>query len=190
MKFIVFKKRNRLITLLFGLILVVVLVLNVAGYYLDIKYVSVFAAMAETNKYEVRSQLLMEAMNSVGVCKPEKAAEVWANGLKARSAAMQYSVMTKALKSEYAKQLEKTFPNWVTGVSSPWVDSFELSKTDKANDNSFVYQIKFHTKTSSGPAGDYNAKVAVASEGDFWRITKIDADKELAVYTGFIVTNN
>ena len=43
----------------------------------------------------------------------------------------------------------------------------------------------FSTKTSAGPAGDYNATITVEKEGDYWRITKINADKELYVYTGF-----
>lgn len=77
------------------------------------------AGNAGPDPYEIRSRLLMEAAGSVGVCAPQDAAHVWAEGLRERSAALQYAVMTKALQDEYAAQLETTFPNWVTGVSSP-----------------------------------------------------------------------
>ena len=64
----------------------------------NIKYISVVKAVSEVNKYEVRNELLMQAMDNVGVCRPEDASTVWAEGLMKRSAAMQYSVMSAKLK--------------------------------------------------------------------------------------------
>ena len=69
----------------------------------------------------IKVQLLMDAMDEVGVCRPEQAVDVWARGLMERSAAMQYAVMTDSLREKYVKSLAKNAPNWVTGLSSPWV---------------------------------------------------------------------
>jgi hypothetical protein len=148
----------------------------------DIKYV---ATSLNINKYEIRSDLLIAAMDNVGVCSAEEAVNVWSNGLKMRSAAMQYSVMTKELKTQYKAELEKTFPNWVTGISSPWVDSFKIIEFTKKNDNTYTFHITFTTKTSTGPAGNYNAILNVIHEQSFWRIYNISTDKQLSVYTGF-----
>ncbi|MDP4152762.1 MAG: hypothetical protein Q8865_04870 [Bacillota bacterium] len=178
------KSTNRLILIFISAFIVLTLLLNAAGYLFDFKYISVVKAVAEVDKYEVRSRLLMDAMDYVGVCKPEDAATVWATGLMHRSAAMQYSVMAKKLRDEYAKQLEKNNPNWVTGVSSPWVDSFKIVDI-KNEGGDYLIRLLISTKTSAGSAGDYNAMLTVSKEGDFWRITRLAMDKELSVYTGF-----
>lgn len=142
------------------------------------------AAASKADKYEVRSRLLMEAMDSVGACDPKTAAEIWASGLVKRSAALQYSVMSKELKAEYARQLENTAPNWVTGISSPWVDSFTLNIKD-TNQNQKIAEIKFFLATSTGPAGEYNATLYLTQNGEFWRISNLSFDDELFPYIGF-----
>lgn len=185
MKVYLLKQSKNILGLCLVGVLVFLLVLNVFGYLFEFKYISVFQAVAEVNRYEVRSELLMEAMNNVGVCKPEQAAEIWANGLMMRSAAMQYSAMSRDLKKEYAKQLEETFPNWVTGVSSPWVESYKIRKVETPNENRRIIYLTISTLTSTGPAGDYHAELTVDREDEFWRISKIKADKEFRVYTGF-----
>jgi hypothetical protein len=133
----------------------------------------------------MRNQLLLEALNYVGVCDPEGAATVWAEGLKLRSAAMQYSVMNSGLRKEYAAQLETTFPNWVTGISSPFVERYEILKTTPQGDARSEIALRFTTATSTGVAGTYGATLTLEKEGSFWRISDIDADDELFVYTGF-----
>ena len=89
MKFVLSKRAKGLLGIFLVISLAALLLVNAAGYLLDIKAINVFAAMAEINKYEIRSRLLMEAMDYVGVCDPEKAVDVWAGGLMQRSAAMQ-----------------------------------------------------------------------------------------------------
>jgi hypothetical protein len=161
------------------------LLISFAGTVLGLKQISATVATADSDKYEIRSKLLMETTDKTGVGSPEAAAIVWADGLKARSAAMQYTVMTKDLKADYAKQLETTFPNWVTGVSSPWIESYSITKSVKVDEDNTRYRIKFNTATSTGPAGTYEAMLSVTEEGKFWRIEQVEQDKELKVYTGF-----
>lgn len=174
----IFKRRNLVVFLM------VFVLINIIGYLFDIKYISVFSAIKQVDKYKVRSELLMDAMDYVGVCSPQDAAKVWAEGLRMRSAAMQYSVMTKTLKGRYAKQLNQTFANWVTGMSSPWVNSYEITKSTK-NEDGYIFEVKISTLTSTGPEGEYNATLTVVSENGFPRISNITMDKELYAYTGF-----
>lgn len=171
-------------TIIFLLIFLSIFVfINIIGIVLDCRYISVFAAADGAETFEVRSRLLMEAMDNIGVCTPEEAALVWAKGLKKRSAAVQYSVMSEELKKGYAQKLEKTAPNWVTGLSSPWVESFEISGVETEGKDRII-KLLISTRTSTGPAGDYLAILTVSQEGGFWRIKHITADSALYPYTG------
>ena len=141
----------------------------------------------QINPYKIRSELLMEATNYTGVCSPKKAALVWAEGLKLRNAAIQYTVMTKALKSIYAKQLETSTSqgNWVTGMSSPWIESYTILSKIKISYFEVKVIMNFHAATSAGLFDSYKATLSILKEDPFWRISKIDMDKDLYVYTGF-----
>lgn len=143
------------------------------------------AVAAAMDTYEIRSGLLMNAMDRVGVCAPEDAARLWADGVAGRSAALQYAALSQRLKGEYAAQLEQTFPNWVTGVSSPWVEQYEIVKSDHPSHGHYTYQLRFFTATSSGPAGTLGACLIVAEEDGFWRVAALAYDDGLAAYTGF-----
>lgn len=160
-------------------------VINAVGWAFDCRYLSVFAAIGEADDYQTRSRLLMEAMDEIGACRPEDAAEIWASGLKKRSAALQYSVMDERLKAEYARQLETSAPNWVTGISSPWVDSYKIQSARSPDEDTRVFELVFSTATSTGPYRDYRAELTIAREDCYWRITKIRADEGLYVYTRF-----
>ena len=185
MKMVFSKRMKGFVGIVIGICLLIVSLLNVVGYFFDCKYISVFAAVSEVDKYEVRSRLLMDAMNQVGVCSPDDAAEVWMSGLEARSAALQYSVMGTELKKEYVKQLDENYPNWVTGISSPWVSGYKVTNMSATGADQYVIKLSISTETSAGPAGDYNAVLIVMRDGNFWRITDIYADKELYAYMGF-----
>ncbi len=175
-------KGAKTISYLFILILAFALI-NLAGLILDCRYISVFAAANDAETYEVRSRLLMEAMDSLGACDPESAALLWAKGLKMRNAAMQYSVMGEELKKEYAQKLEKDAPNWVTGMSSPWVESYRITGSE-TKDNERIIRLLISTSTSTGPAGDYTALLTVSPEKGFWSVKKIITDSALSPYTG------
>lgn len=137
----------------------------------------------QVNPYQTRSELLMSATNYVGIFTPEQAATVWATGLINRSAAMQYVVMTESLKEIYARQLGDS--NWVTGESSPWISSYEITKSEYPNDTHAEVGIVFEALSAGVPYKDYNAKLWLVKENDFWRIEKIQTDKDLNIFTGF-----
>ena len=133
----------------------------------------------------VQRDLLKDAMNYVGVGSPEKAVEVWSEGLKQRSAAIQYSVMTKELRDIYENDLKQTYPNWVTGISSPWVEGYEIVNEKKVNDKTHCFEVRYDTATSTGPATPFTVILVVINNNDFWRISKVNGDAISTVYTGF-----
>lgn len=160
--------------------------LNAAGWLFNVKSISVFAAMAELNRFEVQNSLLKDAMGSVGVCSPRGAADVWAKGLKNRNAAMQYAVMSKGLKKDYEEQLAETAPNWVTGMSSPWIQSYRILELKETGGGEYAAALTFSTLTSTGPAEKYAARLHIVPENGFYRISEISMDGGLYAYTGFL----
>ena len=145
---------------------------------------AVFSAQ-NANDCEVKNELLREAMRYVGSCTPEEAAKTWAEGLKQRSAALQYAVMSSMLKEEYARRLEQTSPNWVTGVSSPWVESYTIEKMMEGSLGGKIAELSFSLLTSAGPAGSYSASLLLTEENGFWRVSGLSMDEALYPYTGF-----
>lgn len=185
MKFVFTQRAKRYALVFVCLFMFLTLIINVIGYFFNWEYVSILSARAEINKYEIRSRLLMEAMSEIGVYIPEKTVEVWVNGLKKRNAAMQYSVMTQKLKDKYAKQLEETAPNWVTGQSSPWIESYKIIKVERLDESNYRFHITISTMTSTGPAGEYSAILTVTREGYYWRISMLSLEEGLYAFTGF-----
>lgn len=158
---------------------------NIIGYFFDCRYISSFAATKQADDCELRNRLLMEAIDKIGLSSPEAAAKIWAEGVKSRNAALQFSVMSESLKKNYVNQLEQTAPNWVTGVSSPWISEYKIVEMKKIPQNRYTVKVLFNTATSTGPAADYNALLTLAEERDFWRIADIQMDEGLFAYTGF-----
>lgn len=141
------------------------------------------AQPGQVDPYKTRSELLMDAANYTGVFTPEQATEVWAKGLEGRSAAMQYTVMTETLKKKYAEQLDALRSNWVTGGSSPWVQSYTITEADKTDDAHTEISLRIETVSSYSPSEFYEARLWLIREGEFWRIDRIWTDKRLYPYT-------
>lgn len=140
------------------------------------------AAYTQGEDDRVRAELLREAIEQLGVCDPTEAASIWASGLQKRSAALQYAVMSADLQAEYRQRLSKSAPNWVTGISSPWVDAYQITSVTEPSGDTRIIQLIFTTATSTGIDAEYGAELQLAQEGDFWRITQIQADEGLYPY--------
>lgn len=185
-KLILSRQVKKLIGIVLAACLIIMTLFNVVGYFLNCRYISVAAAVEQAGKYEVRNELLMRAMDYVGACSPEAAVQVWVEGMKHRNGAIQYSVMGPELKKEYLTRLEQYNPYWVTGMSSPWVDSCQITDKTQTESMQYVFQLSFSTMTSGGPAETYHAEVTVNRQDDFWQITKIEADQGLYPYMGYL----
>ena len=162
----------------------VMAILYAGGLIKSAEHPSAFTAAYGQDETQVRNTLLLQAMDVLGACEPKQAAEVWAQGVKQRNAAMQYAVMCQSLRKTYLQTLEQTAPYWVTGVSSPWVASYTVEDVTPASEETYTVRLIFSLATSTGPAGNYSARLDIAREGEFFCIQKINPDKGLRAYTG------
>lgn len=117
-----------------------------------------------------QTALLQEALAPVT---PGDAVEKWARGVKERNGALQYAVLAPELQEQNRSDMESR--GWVTGVSSPWVERYEIIKGTQAGD-AREYEIKFYWATSTGPAGDSTTKVIVRQYGENWYVAQIRDD--------------
>jgi hypothetical protein len=137
---------------------------------------------------EIDNELLLEAVDSLGIYTPIEAAQVWGSGLKSRNAALQYSVMNDELKKKYKIELEKNAPNWVTGVSSPWIDSFSILSIESPALDLYIVEILFFFSTSEGHYSSSKAFLSISRYDNFCKINKIAMEDFLYPYTGFTKT--
>lgn len=113
---------------------------------------------------------------------PEEAASLWAEGVKQRNGVLQYVVMSTTLREQYRPVFEGY--NWVTGVSSPWVESYRVEKTSESPDGVYTFNVTFAMKTSTGWAGPDITRVEVAKQPDKdgkeeWCVTGLYAPREI-----------
>ncbi|MBN6187608.1 hypothetical protein JQN58_11830 [Aneurinibacillus sp. BA2021] len=102
---------------------------------------------------------------------PQKAADIWAKGVKLRNGALQFAVLSSDLRKKQQAKMEEQ--HWVTGVSSPWVANYQISKAKKVNTSTFTYDIHFSLATSTGAAGTEIYRVTVQQYKKNWYISKI-----------------
>ncbi|MEK4155613.1 hypothetical protein NYE27_11090 [Paenibacillus sp. FSL R10-2779] len=106
-----------------------------------------------------------------------QASELYGFGLQHRNASIQYSIFSKEFKKiMYPRFVEL---NWVTGVSSPWITNYEVTKETIINKNSEVIEMRLDTATSSGPAPSIFLTISLVQEKNSWVITGVTSDPEL-----------
>lgn len=108
---------------------------------------------------------------------PDQVAEFWAKGVKERNGVFQYAVLNKGLKEQFKKKVEER-GSWVTGFSSPWVESYEVTK-EKVNESTWEYKIVFKAVTSAKDSYNWNATLMIGKENDKWRIIDIKKDFDI-----------
>ncbi|WP_239617125.1 hypothetical protein [Cohnella mopanensis] len=104
-------------------------------------------------KLESLNQQIRMLEKALAAKTPEEAAETWAKAIYTRNGALEYALLSTELKKKELKLLEAG--NWVTGVSSPWLERYKISKGHKNSDGTFKFQIKFDFRTSD----DMNKKI-------------------------------
>jgi Copper amine oxidase N-terminal domain./Protein of unknown function (DUF3298). len=92
--------------------------------------------------------------------------KAYAEAVKRRNGAVQYGLFTDKYRDE--NYVNFSVGNFVTGVSSPWVESYDIAKT---GDN--LYKITFHATTSAKDKYDYVTEVALEKSGENWRISSV-----------------
>ena len=140
------------------------------------------------DKCEINNEVLLKTIDTLGVYTPIEAAKIWGTGLKNRNAALQYAVMTDELKEKYRAEIEKNAPNWVTGFSSPWIDSFSILNIKNTALNIYIIEILFYFSISTDHYGSSKAFLNLSLEDSFYKINKISMDDFLYPYTGFTLS--
>ncbi|MBS4174389.1 hypothetical protein [Bacillus sp. FJAT-49736] len=101
---------------------------------------------------------------------PALSANTWAKAVKDRNGALQYALFTDKKKAASKKSLERS--HWVTGVSSPWVESYRVSQIEK-KDKSIDYKVEFDLYTSAGKVGIDEAILHLLKKDNQWYINGI-----------------
>jgi|GEM_PF-2529603 len=109
---------------------------------------------------------------------PREAAVRWAEGVQKRNGALQYAVCAPELRRRLYPEL--VGQNWVTGVSSPWVESFTVTEDTKPDDATYRYEIEFCLATSAGSAGRQTQLVTIRRTGENWLVAEIAAPEAAA----------
>jgi hypothetical protein len=117
--------------------------------------------------WERRIELLESALAPASA---GEAVNDWAEAVKNRNGAVQYSLLSPELKKRTLEAYRGM--SWVTGVSSPWVDSYQVSEGVPSDDGSVVYDVTFALKTSTGDAG--TVKVTVGQQDGNRPITGLE----------------
>ncbi|MGI6129768.1 MAG: stalk domain-containing protein [bacterium] len=120
---------------------------------------------------ERRIELLQQALAPKT---PEEAAQKWAEGVKMRNGALQYAVLSLEFQEQRRADYEDL--GWVTGTSSPWVDSYKIMEQTKKDDTTWEYKIQLALKTSTGDAGSTLATLLVKQYEDNWFIDQLSEE--------------
>lgn len=130
-----------------------------------------------TLQIEERANLLKKALDEFGATSKEQVINIYAKGVKIRSGPLQYSVMCKELKEEFAKTMEEDENYaWVTGASSPWVTDYKIMNIKKESNNEYKATLVFFLETSSGPFKNSKTILTINHKNNKWCITRIQEE--------------
>jgi hypothetical protein len=103
-------------------------------------------AIAATKQLNPLESQLLSFMTGLQVDEPKQAVELWILGVKNRSGAVQYAMLSPSLQKNSRRKFEQS--HWVTGQSSPWVSNFRLNKVEKLSQSKMRYTITYDLETS------------------------------------------
>ncbi len=124
---------------------------------------------SKDNGDKMRIQLLEQALSPKDAI---SAAETYAEGVKMRNGAQQFAVMSPGLREEKYSYFADL--NWVTGTSSPWIESYSIKEVAKIDDTSFRYEAEFNYTDSTGSKFTEKEYITVKNFNDTWLVSSID----------------
>jgi hypothetical protein len=130
----------------------------------------------EINTQQLKGQIyfFQQALDKLGASSPNQAAELWAQGPKTRNGVFQYSVSCDNLKVSIIKKLGKPEESfWNIGVSSPWVEKYEIGEMKKLNPSEYQATIRYYWTTSTGSAGNTQETLIIRKSGNVWCVKEV-----------------
>lgn len=93
---------------------------------------------------------------------PEEVAKSWANGVMTRNGALQYALLSDDFQSKYKADFEAW--DWLTGASSPWIDSYQISKGEQQFDGIWKFTVKFHFTDSTDTTSSETSNILIGTK--------------------------
>jgi hypothetical protein len=119
-------------------------------------------------------ELFKQALDEFGATSPEQVISIWVKTEKTRNGVYHYSVACKELKRKIIEDLGAPKDSyWIYGVSSPWLDRYEVISKDKISDTEYNVKLKFFWSTSSGPFNTTENTLSIIKNGDTWCVKKV-----------------
>lgn len=127
-----------------------------------------------TEQTKAQIELFKQALDEFGATSPEQVIRIWVKTEKTRNGVYHYSVGCKELKSKIIKDLgDPRDTYWIYGVSSPWLDRYEVVSKNKISDTEYIVKLKFFSSTSSGPFNTTENTLSIIKNGDIWCVNKV-----------------
>jgi hypothetical protein len=125
-----------------------------------------------TSENEIENTRILLLERALEPKEPYAAVKSWAEGVKTRNGALQYAVMSADLKSKYYSEFVGL--GWVTGVSSPWVESYEIRELYRKDNDIYRFEVVF-TYTDSTKSHFTTKEYVTANKfNDSWFISAIE----------------
>jgi hypothetical protein len=98
---------------------------------------------------------------------PELCVKAYAQAVKDRFGTIQYALMDDDLRAKNRADFVGTY--WVTGVSSPWVEGYDIIKTGDLS-----FDVTLHYASSTGLAGNGVLKGTLKQSSGYYQIADIN----------------
>ncbi|MCA1993331.1 MAG: hypothetical protein LDL41_15015 [Coleofasciculus sp. S288] len=108
----------------------------------------------------------------------EEAVLTWARGVKTRNGALQFAVFSPELRSK--READYVAANWVTGASSPWVESYKIIRQEQDAEG-WEFEVEYQLASSVGSEGTSIDRIRVEQlpltedHPEGWYITQLDS---------------
>lgn len=103
---------------------------------------------------------------------PLTAVTRWAEGVKTRNGALQYAVMSSSLRKETFSDFVES--NWVTGTSSPWIESYDVNEICRVDSNTYRYKVEFTYTDSTKATFTERQYVTVIKDKEDWLVSSLE----------------
>lgn len=124
--------------------------------------------LPEVDSLKRRVELLEQALAPKSA---KDAAQLWFEGVKTRNGALQFAALSPGLRSE--KQATYESRHWVTGTSSPWIDTYTINEGKQLSDGRVEFLIKFVWTDSTKAKTEAEQTVIVQQFEQNWFVSDV-----------------
>ena len=119
-------------------------------------------------------EFFSQALNELGATSPKQVVKLWVKAEQTRNGVFHYAVACDELKKKIIKEWGEPQENfWIIGVSSPWLDKYEILSNKKLNNSCYETTIKFFWITSAGPSDPTQNTLVIVKNKDIWCVKEV-----------------